>query len=453
MPGAGIIMMMKSSGCFRAFLLAGLVGFPAGGLAQRVELPPFLQDMDGLVYEGQASGMDLYTVPGLDGLWLVAPDGRTGVFGTVFSARGRDIGSAFTGREPIRSFEIGETATGEAVQGSEGSGVEIPQVETFSPAGEIAGLGLSPIGLELVDSPDLPVELDVVGQDRGSSEFDGSVGTASDALISGEGISAGVGAGIDAAVVTSEAQAALEGLTFQDKEVLMGTLVEMLRAVNTPEEFKATVSIWTNEVVRQYRENISSGDFSVDMVESTLNSVESEVSPVVLNEVEVASADRLLKEMRHEAFWFNVGNDAAPTVYAFIDPVCPYCAKAVVNIGDEVTSGRLRLRVALVPVVSRESPGQIASILTDEVPPVAFMEHEYAKAEGQIYLEPGDWNVLSEDWQTSILGNVDMMKKYGVKGVPFFVFDTPEGARVVNGVAEVSDFVAALPDAFVPDFR
>jgi len=145
-----------------------------------------------------------------------------------------------------------------------------------------------------------------------------------------------------------------------------------------------------------------------------------------------------LDEIRHEALWFGIGNHEAPVVYAFIDPSCPYCARAIVNIGDDISEGKIQLRVALAPVVSRNSPDMIASIFTAEQPPIAFMEHEYSWLEGRTDLAPAKWDDLPGVIRDGLIHNVDIMKDYEIPGVPFFIFDTEDGARIVNGAVPCS---------------
>jgi len=428
----------------KTLMFAGVASIAASGaIAQQAEVPPFLQQMDGLSYQGQVSGMDLYAMDGFDGMWLVAPDGRTAIAGTVFSAQGRDIGSAFLGREPVRAFEMGQV---EAPVTAEGVTPVNPNITLPQNPTEQSSL-LTGEELDAMEAGVSRIGDDIFG-DAGN-EAEAPVAEPQDADTA-----------VSAANVTRDAQEALEGLSPADKDLLMKALVEMLADVKSEAEFKSVVEVWTNEVVRRHRDGTevlepASGvvdDSQAPAMEDHASAMETgpeAEQPVVLEETERTLADELLDEVRHDALWFGIGNHEAPAVYAFIDPACPYCARAIVNIGDAISDGELQLRVVLAPVVSQNSPGLIASILTHEEPPIAFMEHEYAWAEGRRFLQPAEWTDIPGQVRDGLLYNVELMKKYEIRGVPFFVFDTEEGARVINGVPNISALSTAIEDPFM----
>lgn len=56
-------------------------------------------------YEGQIGGLDAWSLPEQEDLWLVLPDGQTVIAGFVFNGRGNDIGSALLGIEPMSAKE------------------------------------------------------------------------------------------------------------------------------------------------------------------------------------------------------------------------------------------------------------------------------------------------------------------------------------------------------------
>lgn len=56
-------------------------------------------------YEGQIGGLDAWSLPEQEDLWLVLPDGQTVIAGFVFNNRGNDIGSALLGIEPMGAKE------------------------------------------------------------------------------------------------------------------------------------------------------------------------------------------------------------------------------------------------------------------------------------------------------------------------------------------------------------
>lgn len=156
-----------------------------------------------------------------------------------------------------------------------------------------------------------------------------------------------------------------------------------------------------------------------------------------------------LESIRKDAFWFSVGKRGAPTVYAIIDPDCPFCAKAMTNLKDEVELGKLQLRVVPVHALGERSAGLIAAMLTDEEPPVAFWRHEIQKgAFGASDLAPADFMSLRPELRAAIESNLALISRLKIEGVPFFAFETGAGPAVHFGVPEPNIFADALPDPY-----
>jgi len=165
--------------------------------------------------------------------------------------------------------------------------------------------------------------------------------------------------------------------------------------------------------------------------------------------LEVPLEGRLLEDARKNALWFSVGSNSAPAVYAFIDPTCPYSARAVAAVSKQIGAGELQLRVILAPVVSERAAGLIAGVLTAEKPPLAFFDHEVDLAEtGRSDLASGEFTALPAQVQAGIKRNYDMIRDYRIPGVPFFVYETAEGAKVVSGAPEGIGFPGALVDPY-----
>ena len=156
-----------------------------------------------------------------------------------------------------------------------------------------------------------------------------------------------------------------------------------------------------------------------------------------------------LESIRKDAFWFSVGKRGAPTVYAIIDPDCPFCAKAMTNLKDEVELGKLQLRVVPVHALGERSAGLIAAMLTDEEPPVAFWRHEIQKGTfGASDLAPADFMSLRPELRAAIESNLALISRLKIEGVPFFAFETGDGPAVHFGVPEPNIFADALPDPY-----
>lgn len=169
------------------------------------------------------------------------------------------------------------------------------------------------------------------------------------------------------------------------------------------------------------------------------------------SEASASQVDRsiTLDSVRKGAFWFSVGKRGAPTVYAIVDPDCPFCAKAMTNLKDEVELGKLQLRIVPVPVLGERSAGLIAAVLTDEEPPVAFWRHEIQQGTfGASDIAPADFMALRPELRTAIKNNLALMSRLKIEGVPFFAFETGDGPEIHFGVPEPNIFANALPDPY-----
>ena len=466
----------------KAALMVGVtLGTLSPAMAQQSELPDFMERMGGFSYEGQVSGMDAYTKDGYNGLIMVAPDGRTAIAGNVFSARGRDIGSVFSGADPITIFETSGPPVAEVTEDTPANGK----------ASDVAAGPLSPDEITTMERGVGRIEEQVMS---GSGETQASDQALKPVVPEAPASSGETRGPVDSAAITRDTEAALDGLGEEDKRILMRALVELLSDVENEQEFQSAVEVWTGETVRRYRAALEDGDATDaraaisgspgvttgdaagevagpagEVNEASGAGGEDAVTPEeragaksvdhtsaknitkLVEAPEATVTDQLLADIRHDALWFGLGAMDAPVAYAFIDPACPYCARAISQLTPLVETGDLQLRIALVPVISEKSPGFIASIFAAEEPPIAFLKHELDWTQGRTDLAGAEYQDLNEVLRRGVSANVEMMTSYEIPGVPFFVFDTEDGARVINGVPETGDFEAAMPDPYSGD--
>ncbi len=158
------------------------------------------------------------------------------------------------------------------------------------------------------------------------------------------------------------------------------------------------------------------------------------------------TADQLLQEIRHEAFWFGVGDPSAPTIYTLINPECGLCSEAVTALGNAIADGDAQLRVALAPARTELSLDLSAAILSSSEPPIAFMEHEYAWAEGYTGLRPAWWVNLPKRVRDGVGRNSEIMGEFGHPSMPFFAFDTKDGPRIWREALTPEAIASAIRD-------
>jgi len=453
----------------RGVLAVSLLSLAAGGVLAQTP-PSALSGVPGLSYEGQIGGMDVWSAPGSPELFAITPDGRTLMRGSIFSGSGRDIGAALTGAEPATLLpDAAERAA--AAPAPADMDAPVLMVNT-NPARGFESL----MGPDSCQSPILaqaaPVGAPrVAGWDQ---EGRGNPPAATPPVVSGGEVSetppvvATNEMGLmDGAEVAREAQDALAGFDDTQRRELLLELVADLRDAQTQEQFLAAIASWRGEIDRMRQERglprLYSDDgtsplppvASATPATTLMAPPEVEVQPLPAAPVaEEPQADAsleqtLLDDVRYNALWFSVGANEAPSVYAFIDPTCSYSARAISALSERVGAGEIQLRVILAPVLSQRSAGLIAGILTDERPPLAFFDHEVDLAErGRSDLESAEFSALPAPVQAGIQRNFEMIRDYGIPGVPFFVYETAEGARVLSGAPDGIDFPGALNDPY-----
>jgi len=441
-----------------AVSLSALVA--AGANAQTP--PPALSGVPGINFEGQVGGMEVWSASGMTDLFAVTPDGRTILRGLMFSGSGRDIGSAFTGAAPTDLLSVDQVLA--PVLSDHGHEHDIPMVNT-STDGDFSGLR----GPDTCQSPTMgstpsfgPPE--VAGWDEAGR---GNPPAVQPSATPSTGITPPldeVGL-IDGAEVAKEAQNALEGFDQEEKRRLLLDLVNGLRPASTQEGFLQGIVSWRSQIDEKRVEKGMSRLYSQDgsallplvgaqVPATTLTPPEVITTPLPPSEMMEAGTETpleqaLLEDVRKNALWFSVGANDVPTVYAFIDPTCMYSASAIAALSKKIGAGELQLRVVLAPVISERSPGLIAAILNSDRPPLTFFDHEVDLAErGRSDLVPGALTDLPGPVQAGIQRNFDMVRDYGIPGVPFFVYETAEGAKVLSGSPEGIDFPGAISDPY-----
>ena len=160
-------------------------------------------------------------------------------------------------------------------------------------------------------------------------------------------------------------------------------------------------------------------------------------------------AAEILAALRTEAFWFSVGRDGAAVAYAVLDPGCPHCAKAMLNLRHKVERGEMQIRVVPVAALGNASAELLAAILADPSPAEAFWRHEIQLATlGSSDLAPRETGQLDSRLRDAIRNNLELASRLGIAGVPYFAFMDRDGARIRSGVPAADEFDGALLDEF-----
>jgi len=414
--------------------------------------PDFLKNLP-VESVGTIAGFPAWKMGEEDFLWMKMPDGSI-IAGYVFDAKGQDKGSALVGKTPVSVWEtlgLPDPGQTQAVEGTSPVGtweemIAAPEAEPADlPALEIETAQISPEVSEL-----LPPATEAEPADPLAAPMSADA----EALLK------------DALAVTEET---ISTLPPDQKNELVAKLVLALEAAKTPEEFQLAIIRWNEEATGK---KILPDGFTLPTDATDGSAPEASETPASSPDAmvtesaedaapaaEVTAVDRadpskatnesLLADIRTNGFWFGVGAPDAPTVYMIADPACPYCARSIKNLREEVETGKLQIRILLAPFVSKSSPDLIASILLSADPAKAYLEHSLQYADrGASDLEKRVFKDLPEEMVTAVRGNYDMVGAYGLRGVPFFAWTTAEGAKLFNGVPNAGHFAAAIKDDY-----
>jgi hypothetical protein len=417
-----IVWICEKRGSKMKRRLIAAIAVTLGGLssiaqAQEARLPGFMSAIDDLIYVGEAGGIRIYANPAQDLTWFVPENGDVAIAGAMFSGAGRDIGAAFTGQNPIRVFE-------RQIQMSETP----PKIETS-------------------------VNLDGPANVKNEEIEDQPTMIASQA----------------ATAAAANASRTLDGLPDQVKRSLLEEFTLALSTTSTPEEYMLAVQAFQariDEAKGQQKVPMSDADV-VHVAQAALAKVSDQVDaleghnpePPNLVDQDYDIEDPSMSDVseKREAvysdmqngFWFAVGAQDAPTVYALMDPACPFCAKAVHSLMPDLQAGKLQLRILLAPLVSEGSPDLIAGVLTADKPVDMFMKHEISKAEGvQSPLVPAPYDEITPNLKANVQNNIDFAFRYDLGGVPFFAWKDEGGIKAFSGVPKTGAFSDALVDDY-----
>ena len=382
---------MRHTGIRKAVAIITTLILSTSSLAMAQVKAPFMEDYP-FVYEGQVGGLDAWSLPDDEDLWLVLPDGSTVVAGLVFSGRGNDIGSTLLGIEPVDAIESLDMMVGRIDQGFRNA----PITEQQAPVPDDA--------------------------------FDG-MQALEDAMLR---------AGPD-----------LNALSDQERDGLLADLVESLDQASSPEEFQERLLDWHEMVTGGVEgtddpaegDELAFQDITPDRTRMILDAIEraeardpssEDATP---GEGDILTDDvALMNDLAESSMWFGIGEASARPVYMVYDPACPFCARAIQNLESRAASGDIQLRIILAPAISEQSLGVAAAILDSESPAETLLWNaRQITQSGASALEAVDPAAIDPDLLRGVAINLDVLQEHGVPGVPFFAWDDG-GPRFFAGV-------------------
>lgn len=144
-----------------------------------------------------------------------------------------------------------------------------------------------------------------------------------------------------------------------------------------------------------------------------------------------AGIDTIYEQAGNERIWFSAGtpNGGAPIVYMLADPECPHCQWTIDQMHTEITSGEIDLRIIFAPITGVAGFNTSLSILHSLNIPETFMAHMTSKTRGTTAATHMEPDQADKAVVQGIVDNINWMRANKMPGVPFFLYQTDEGAK------------------------
>jgi hypothetical protein len=144
-----------------------------------------------------------------------------------------------------------------------------------------------------------------------------------------------------------------------------------------------------------------------------------------------AGIDTIYAQAGTERIWFSAGtpNVGAPIVYMLADPECPHCQWTIDQMHTQIASGEIDLRIIFAPITGVDGFNASLSILHAQNIPETFMAHMTSTTRGTTAVTQMDTNQADKAVVQGIVDNINWMRANKMPGVPFFLYQTDEGAK------------------------
>lgn len=141
--------------------------------------------------------------------------------------------------------------------------------------------------------------------------------------------------------------------------------------------------------------------------------------------------DTIFKQAGEERIWFSAGtpNPGAPVVYMLADPECPHCQWTIDQMLGPITSGSIDLRIIPAPITGVQGFKSSLSILHSQDIPQTFMAHMTSHTRGTAAVAQMDATQADKTVVQGIVDNINWMRANKMPGVPFFLYETDQGAQ------------------------
>ncbi|QQG36434.1 MAG: thioredoxin fold domain-containing protein [Micavibrio aeruginosavorus] len=183
------------------------------------------------------------------------------------------------------------------------------------------------------------------------------------------------------------------------------------------------------------------GDSVLDILQAEAKPETESVTKNLAGEKEIAN--KILKSPAEQLFtdvesanWVRLGQEAAPAIYMFIDPQCPYCHEFMKTLRPDIEGGKIQIR--MIPVGFKDDTrAQAALLLAIPSPQERWFRHLDGDAEA-LPVTPG----INEQ---GVERNMSIMQSWKLNVTPLSLYRAKDGTvKIVQGRAK--DVKALMSD-------
>lgn len=151
------------------------------------------------------------------------------------------------------------------------------------------------------------------------------------------------------------------------------------------------------------------------------------------NRAEAPLAEQLMQDVE-TGHIFTLGLSSAPTVYMFIDPLCPHCKDMLKTMKPAIDTGKVKVNIVLIGALAPQSRSLARGILDSGNPGAALT----AIVQGR-----GASVKLGTDAPDARLErNIDILKKWKFDATPVTVYRGRDGTvKLVQGAAANAEVI------------
>lgn len=454
-------MFLKSTCLAAAALTFGVLPALAQDTATDQPAPPSqIADVDGVTFLGNVSGLPAWSTPDADFIWLQTPEnGLAAAF--VYDGDSTDIGSPMIDQDPLPLASLLAPPAQQLAVSPDDLGIALPVPKPIASMTENAD---GTIDFELPETAietakatleELPEEvrtqllIDLVNRLQPvetEADYKAAIAGWQEAALAVAANAAQAPAPTGEASAPAEEAAPPTAATPTD-EPASDTALDEADPVYTGPEIALMPPMEDGPTVADMLGDPAGAVDAPGVDQGVAPADVDAVAPAEDQGAAVTPAPELLDFTRTSTFWFSVGAREAPVVYAYIDPMCPFCARTVAALKPAIDAGELQLRVILTPLVSKESPNVIAGILSTENAMETFLAHETAMASGTTSpVKPVEFATLPTDIADGLRANYKTVIDARLPEVPFFAFATTDGPQYLSGEQTENVFTDALPE-------